>query len=79
MLIQIRGVIKLKNQKSKYSITAPSGKLAETEGVVLKVHYNVQPWVGILTWTPQVDFLAWKKLVGGSSSPFALPALKKKA
>ena len=73
-----RGKIELKNQKAKYQITAPSGKLAETEDVVLKVHYNVQPWVGVLTWTPQIEFGAWKKLKGGVSKAFTLPALKKK-
>jgi len=73
-----RGKIELKNQKAKYQITAPSGKLAETEGVVLKVHYNVQPWVGVLTWTPQIEFGSWKKIKGGLSKVFRLPALKKK-
>lgn len=74
----IRGKIELKNQKSKYQITSPTGKLAETDNVVLKVHYNVQPWVGVLTWTPQMEFLGWKKLKGGLSKAFKLPALKVK-
>jgi signal peptidase complex subunit 3 len=52
--------------------------LAEVEDVVLKVHYNVQPWVGVLTWTPQVNFGRWKLVKGGVSKPFKLPALKKK-
>ncbi|KAJ8071223.1 hypothetical protein OCU04_001558 [Sclerotinia nivalis] len=73
-----RGILKLKNQKAKYQITQPSGKLASTQGVVLKVHYNVQPWVGALTWTPQVEFLKWKKVKGGVSKVFGLPALKEK-
>jgi len=73
-----RGKIELKNQKPKYQITAPSGKLAETEDVVLKVHYNVQPWVGVLTWTPQIEFGKWKKVKGGVSKLFNMPALKKK-
>ncbi|CAG8974457.1 hypothetical protein HYALB_00004153 [Hymenoscyphus albidus] len=73
-----RGILALKNQKPKYQITAPTGKLAETNDVVLKVHYNVQPWVGVLTWTPQIEFLGWKKLKGGVSKAFALPAIKKK-
>jgi signal peptidase complex subunit 3 len=46
--------------------------------VVLKVHYNVQPWVGVLTWTPQLEFGAWKKLKGGKSKIFKFPALKVK-
>ena len=73
-----RGKIELKNQKAKYQITSPSGKLAETEGMVLKLHYNVQPWVGVLTWTPQIEFGNWKKMKGGVSKVFKLPALKVK-
>ncbi|PMD53021.1 signal peptidase subunit [Hyaloscypha bicolor E] len=73
-----RGKIELKNQKAKYQITAPTGKVAETDNVVLKVHYNVQPWVGILTWTPQIEFGGWKKVKGGVSKVFKLPALKVK-
>ncbi|TAQ89452.1 hypothetical protein B7494_g2228 [Chlorociboria aeruginascens] len=73
-----RGKIHLKNQKAKYQITSPTGKLAETDDVVLKVHYNVQPWVGILTWTPQLEFGKWKVMKGGLSKVFTLPALKKK-
>lgn len=73
-----RGKIELKNQKPKYQVTSPSGKLAETEDVVLKVHYNVQPWVGVLTWTPQIEFGKWRKMKGGVSKLFNMPALKKK-
>ena len=42
------------------------------------MHYNVQPWVGVLTWTPQIEFGKWKTMLGGMSKPFSLPALKKK-
>jgi signal peptidase complex subunit 3 len=73
-----RGKIDLKNQKPKYQITAPTGKLAETEDVVLKVHYNVQPWVGVLTWTPQMEMAGWKKMKRGVSKVFKFPALKVK-
>lgn len=73
-----RGKIELKNQKPKYQITAPTGKLADVDDVVLKVHYNVQPWVGILTWTPQIDLGRWSLVKGGVSKVFRLPALKKK-
>ena len=73
-----RGKIDLKNQKPKYQITAPTGKLAETEDVVLKVHYNVQPWVGVLTWTPQMEIAGWKKMKRGVSKVFKFPALKVK-
>lgn len=45
---------------------------------MLKVHYNVQPWVGALTWTPQIDFFKWKMVKGGVSKVFGLPALKEK-
>ncbi|KAK2623805.1 hypothetical protein QTJ16_006986 [Diplocarpon rosae] len=73
-----RGKLELKNQKAKYQITAPGGKLAQTQNVVLKLHYNVQPWVGVLTWTPQVEFGRWKKVEGGVSKAFKFPALKVK-
>ena len=46
--------------------------------MVLKVHYNVQPWVGLLTWTPEREFGRWKKIKGGVSKVFALPAVKVK-
>ena len=52
--------------------------MANTGNVVLKVHYNVQPWVGALTWTPQIDFLKWRKQVGGVSKTFKFPGLKAK-
>ena len=72
------GKLELKNQKPKYQITSPKGLLASTENVVLKLHYNVQPWVGVLTWTPQIEFLKWKKVKGGVSKAFRLPAIKVK-
>lgn len=68
----------MKAVKSKYQITAPSGKLASTENVTLTVHYNVQPWVGILTWRSQMDLGAWKVMKGGVSRAFSLPAVKEK-
>lgn len=46
--------------------------------MVLQVHYNVQPWVGILTWTREADFFRWSVVKGGVSKVFKLPALKKK-
>jgi signal peptidase complex subunit 3 len=73
-----RGILKLKNQKAKYQITSPTSKLAETLDVKLYVHYNVQPWVGILTWTPQIEFGKWNMMKGGVSKVFSFPALKKK-
>ncbi|KAF3021537.1 hypothetical protein E8E14_012671 [Neopestalotiopsis sp. 37M] len=73
-----RGLLQLKNQKPKYQITHPSGKIAETDDVVLKVHYNVQPWVGFLTWNQGQDYGLWKAVSGGLSKAFSLPAIKKK-
>ncbi|KAI1328802.1 signal peptidase 22 kDa subunit [Xylariaceae sp. FL0255] len=73
-----RGKLSLKNQKAKYQITHPTGKLAETKDVTLKVHYNVQPWVGMLTWNLDYDLYKWKKMVKGVSKVFELPAIKKK-
>ncbi|RFU35276.1 hypothetical protein B7463_g1072, partial [Scytalidium lignicola] len=73
-----RGKINLKNQRPKYQITAPGGKVAETKDVVLKVHYNVQPWVGMLTWSPGWEVGRWEKIKGGVSKVFGLPGLKSK-
>lgn len=73
-----RGKLSLKNQKPKYQITHPTGRIAETGDVTLRVHYNVQPWVGVLAWNQDRDFGLWKKLVGGVSAAFELPAIKKK-
>ncbi|KAI8183995.1 Signal peptidase complex subunit SPC3 [Colletotrichum sp. SAR 10_65] len=73
-----RGKLKIKNQKPKYQITHPSGKIAEADKVVLKLHYNVQPWVGVLTWNQNQDLGYWKALKGGVSKAFKLPALKVK-
>ncbi|PNY27363.1 Signal peptidase complex subunit SPC3 [Tolypocladium capitatum] len=73
-----RGILKLKNQKPKYQITHPSGKIAEVGDVTLKLHYNVQPWVGLLTWNMDRDIFLWKTVTGGLSDKFALPALKSK-
>ncbi|KAK1964817.1 signal peptidase subunit [Colletotrichum eremochloae] len=73
-----RGKLRIKNQKPKYQITHPSGKIAETDKVVLKLHYNVQPWVGILTWNQDQDIGGWKALKGSVSKAFKLPALKVK-
>ncbi|KAI1818174.1 signal peptidase subunit [Poronia punctata] len=73
-----RGKLSIKNQRPKYQITHPTGKVAHTEDVTLHVNYNVQPWVGILTWNQDVDFWRWKKMARGVSKIFELPAVKKK-
>ncbi|RYP50688.1 hypothetical protein DL768_003832 [Monosporascus sp. mg162] len=74
-----RGILSLKNQKPKYQITHPSGRIAEADEVTLQVHYNVQPWVGVLTWDQDnADLWRWKRMAGGASEAFSLPALKQK-
>ncbi|KAK4033436.1 hypothetical protein C8A01DRAFT_40099 [Parachaetomium inaequale] len=73
-----RGKLSLKNQRPKYQITHPTGKLAEQDNVVLRLHYNVQPWVGLLTWNQDVEFWKWKTLRNNLSKKFVLPAIKKK-
>ncbi|EAQ86488.1 hypothetical protein CHGG_07741 [Chaetomium globosum CBS 148.51] len=73
-----RGKLTLKNQRPKYQITHPSGKLAEQDDVVLRLHYNVQPWVGLLTWNQDVNIWKWETLKNNLSKNFSLPAIKKK-
>lgn len=46
--------------------------------MVLRVHYNVQPWFGPLTWNTDQDYMNWKAIDGGVSKKFALPPVKKK-
>ena len=71
------GVLNLKNVKPKYQITDISGKLAERGNVTLEVGWNVQPWIGALTWTvPQgKGWGRWKGVKGGRSEAFVFPAL----
>jgi hypothetical protein len=45
---------------------------------VLKLRYNVQPWVGLLTWDLKETLYMWNPVKGGESKKFALPAIKKK-
>ncbi|KAI9822479.1 MAG: hypothetical protein M1827_000198 [Pycnora praestabilis] len=74
-----RGLITLRNQKPKYQITDISGKLAERGNVTLEVGWNVQPWVGALTWTTWRSWGMWAGLgEGGRSEIFGMPALKGK-
>ena len=49
--------------------------------MTLEVGWNVQPWVGALTWTMAegTEFGLWKGVRGGRSRRFALPDLKGKA
>lgn len=73
-----RGLLKLKNQKPKYQITHPSGKIGQAEDVKLRLNYNVQPWVGPLTWNQDETYFKWEAMKGGKSDAFTLPAVKKK-
>lgn len=73
------GVLKLKNQKPKYQITDPSGVLSERRNATLEVNWNVQPWVGALTWDK--GFLGnrvgkWAAGSSGKSKTFDFPPLK---
>lgn len=75
------GIIKLKNSKPKYQITDISGVLSERSNVTLEVGWNVQPWVGALTWTfgEGRSFGRWNGVKGGRSKSFDMPALKGKS
>jgi signal peptidase complex subunit 3 len=77
-VLQCRGKLVLKNQRYKYQIAHPSGKIASQEDVTLKLHYNVQPWVGLLTWNQEQTWGKWEALKGATSKKFTLPSLKKK-
>ncbi|KAF2841291.1 signal peptidase 22 kDa subunit [Patellaria atrata CBS 101060] len=70
------GELHLKNQKPKYQITDHTGKIAERGNATLELRWNVQPYVGVLTWTNWNDFGRWKGLKGGRSKSFEFPALK---
>lgn len=72
------GKLSIKNQRPKYQITHPSSKIGETDGVRLKLHYNVQPWVGALTWNQDRAYGRWGAMEGGLSKAFSLPGVKKK-
>ncbi len=73
------GVISLRNQKPKYQITDPSGVISERSNATLHVSWNVQPWVGALTWDK--GYLgsrvgAWEPGKAGKSEAFEFPPLK---
>ena len=76
------GVLNLKNQKPKYSITDPSGVISERSNATLQVSWNVQPWVGALMW--DTGYLgsrvgSWDAGKVGRSETFEFPPLKGKA
>ena len=74
------GIIRLKNSKPKYQITDISGFMSDRQNVTLEVGWNVQPWVGALTWTLNEGqgFGKWLGVKGGRSEHFNLPGLKGK-
>ncbi|KAI9789520.1 MAG: hypothetical protein M1835_001602 [Candelina submexicana] len=76
--LSARGKINLKNQRAKYQITDITGKLAERGNVTLEVGWNVQPWVGALTWTNWQGWGRWEGVRGGRSEVFKFPELKGK-
>ena len=75
------GIIRLRNTKPKYQITDISGVLSERTNVTLEIGWNVQPWVGALTWTLGEGRVLgmWKGVRGGKSKAFDMPPLKKKS
>jgi signal peptidase complex subunit 3 len=73
------GELHLQNQKPKYQITDISGKLGNRTDVILELGWNVQPWVGALTWTNWEKVGVWKGLEGGRSKAFAFPEVGAKA
>jgi signal peptidase complex subunit 3 len=74
-LLYPRGELHLRNQRPKYQITDISGKLQNRTDVVLELGWNVQPWVGALTWTNWQKIGAWEGLKGGKSEPFDFPEI----
>ncbi|KAF2754764.1 signal peptidase 22 kDa subunit [Pseudovirgaria hyperparasitica] len=70
------GELHLKNQRPKYQITDYAGRIANRTDAVLELHYNVQPWVGLLLWDRRSDIAMWKGLEGGRSELFNFPGLK---
>lgn len=70
------GVLRLRGQKSKYQISDITGKLAERPNVTLNVGWNVQPWVGLLWWSPRSGAIPRTAGTAGVSKPFDFPALK---
>ncbi|PWY79658.1 signal peptidase 22 kDa subunit [Aspergillus heteromorphus CBS 117.55] len=72
------GVLRLRDQKPKYSIGDVSGKMAGRENVTLSVGWNVQPWVGALWWAPASGGVPSTNGQVGVSEAVVLPALKGK-
>lgn len=73
------GELHLANQRPKYQITDITGKLGNRTDVILELGWNVQPWVGALTWVNWEKIGAWKALKGGRSEAFEFPEVGAKA
>ncbi|CAN9138246.1 unnamed protein product [Alternaria alternata] len=73
------GELHLENNKPKYKITDITGKLGNRTDVTLELGWNVQPWVGALTWTNWNTVGAWRGLEGGRSKAFTFPEVGAKA
>ncbi|KAL1302967.1 hypothetical protein AAFC00_003285 [Neodothiora populina] len=73
------GILRLKSQKPKYQITTPWSKIGGLKDCRLHLRYNIQPWVGALTWSSEEDRgLAWKGVQGGESGTFEMPVVVNK-
>ncbi|KAL4864202.1 hypothetical protein BDV12DRAFT_176569 [Aspergillus spectabilis] len=70
------GLIRLRDQKSKYQISDITGTMAERTNVTLAVGWNVQPWVGALWWAPGTGAVPRTEGGIGVTKAFDLPALK---
>lgn len=70
------GVLRLRGQKGKYQIGDITGRLAERSNVTLSVGWNVQPWVGLLWWSPRSGAIPRTSGTAGTSKPFDFPELK---
>ncbi|KAL4929661.1 signal peptidase complex subunit SPC3 [Aspergillus undulatus] len=70
------GVLRLRDQKSKYQISDITGHMAERSNVTLSVGWNVQPWVGALWWAPGTGAVPRTEGGIGTRRAFDLPALK---
>lgn len=84
------GLLQLPSERPKYQLTSPTLRIASRQNVTLALNYNVQPWVGALTWASgtlagsSADnwisnhwWSSWRSMGGGArTSPFDLPALK---
>jgi len=73
-----RGILNVRNQKPKYQLTSPASELGGLRNVRLRIKCKVQPWLGPLTETQEIDFGKWKMMEGGVSKAFNLPPVKAK-